>query len=387
MKIAHIAPPWFTVPPKHYGGTETVLFHLIEEQVAQGHEVTLLAPGDAKTTARVVSFFEQSLIDSGIPWHAHLKAYYHLHQSVEYVKDHAFDILHTHLSSSADMYLFPLTADLATPHLMTIHSRFPFDRVGNWIGDADAYYLKWASRIHAVAISQSARSQLPPELNVAGVVHHGVPMKLFEPTIDAPDEFFVWLGRMVPDKGPHLAIAAARKAGVPLVLAGIVDYHIPEAVRYFRELIEPQLDGCQIRYVGPVMLADKRDLLSRARALLNPIQWEEPFGMVMIEAMATGCPVITFPRGAAPEILAHGESGFLAQDVDEMASFIKQIGLLDRSRVRAYAETHFSSQVMAERYLALYRQVSAGIQPGVYPDSRMIGAAPAGNEEPEMIRA
>src|SRR5689334_14053599 len=119
MKIAHIAPPWLAIPPKNYGGTETVIFHLIEEEVAQGHEVTLLAPGDAKTAARVVSFYDQSLIDSGVPWSAHLKAYYHLHQSVEYVKKHQFDILHTHLSSAADMYLFPLTAHLSTPHIMT----------------------------------------------------------------------------------------------------------------------------------------------------------------------------------------------------------------------------------------------------------------------------
>src|SRR5207249_2919788 len=120
MKIAQIAPPWLVIPPKNYGGTEIVIYNLVEEQVRQGHDVTLLAPGDAKTSAKLVSFFEKSLIDDGIPWPAHLKAYYHLHKSVEYVKEHAFDILHTHLSSASDMYLFPLTASLTTPHVMTL---------------------------------------------------------------------------------------------------------------------------------------------------------------------------------------------------------------------------------------------------------------------------
>jgi glycosyltransferase involved in cell wall biosynthesis len=385
MKIAHIAPPWLAIPPKNYGGTETVIFHLVEEQVAQGHEVTLLAPGDAKTSARLISFFERSLIDSGVPWHAHLKAYYHLHQSVEYIKEHEFDILHTHLSSAADMYLFPLTAHLSTPRVMTIHSRFPFDRVGNWTGDADSYYLAWAATVPVVAISQSAHVQLPSALRVVGVVHHGVPLSLFELTVREPEEFYVWLGRMVPEKGPHLALQAARKAGVPLVLAGIVDHHVPDAVRYFRDVIQPQLDGRQITYLGPATMLQKIDLLSRARALLNPLQWEEPFGIVMVEAMAVGCPVIAFPRGAAPEIVAHGRSGFLARNVDEMVKYIWQIDLLDRSTVRAYAEEHFSARVMAEQYIALYRKLMA--EALVCARQGVSNAAPARDGEPGLAIA
>jgi glycosyltransferase involved in cell wall biosynthesis len=386
MKVAHIAPPWLAIPPQHYGGTEAVIFNIIEEQVSQGHEVTLLAPGDAKTSARLVSFFDRSLIDSGVPWPAHLKAFYHLHESVEYVRQHEFDILHTHLSSAADMYLFPLTAQLTTPHLMTIHSCFPFDRVGNWTGDADAYYLlRWGVSVPVVAISQSARAHFPYGLNVVGVVHHGVNFALYKPAVSRPEEFYVWLGRIVPEKGPHLAIAAARQAGVPLVLAGIVDHHLPHAVRYFREFIEPQLDGRQISYIGPVSLPQKVDLLSRARALLNPLQWEEPFGMVMIEAMALGCPVIAFPRGSAPEIVAHGQSGFLARDVDEMVDYIRQVDRLDRCSVRAYAEAHFSARVMAERYLALYHNVQAGTRLRSYHGPMRV--IPRSDEEPELASA
>ncbi len=153
MRIAHIAPPWLAIPPKNYGGTEIVLYNLIEEQVSQGHEVTLFAPADARTSAKLISFFPQSLIESGIPWQAHLKAYYHLYKAVEYVKSHPFDILHTHLSSAADMYIFPLTAHLALPHLTTLHSRFPFDRVASWTGDADRLYLEWMAAVPMVAVS------------------------------------------------------------------------------------------------------------------------------------------------------------------------------------------------------------------------------------------
>src|SRR5436309_3739327 len=326
MKIAHIVPPWIPIPPKNYGGTEIVIYNLVEEQVAQGHDVTLLAPSDARTSAKLVSFLPQSLIDGGVPWQGHLKAYYHLHKSVNYVKTHPFDIVHTHLSSSADMYIFPLMVSVTTPHVTTLHSRFPFDRVGSWTGDADKYFMEWASSVPMIAISESARNEVSHPLNFVGIVHHGLPMQQFQPTVKQPEDFFVWLGRLFPEKGAHLAIEAAKKAGVPIVLAGTVDSHVPDSVRYFEEVIKPQIDDQQVKYIGPVGMEQKVDLLSRARGFLNPIQWEEPFGMVMIEAMAVECPVISFSRGAASEIVAHRKSGFLVHDVHEMIHFIPKIG-------------------------------------------------------------
>jgi glycosyltransferase involved in cell wall biosynthesis len=357
MKIAHIAPPWIAIPPKHYGGTENVIYNLIEEQVAQGYEVTLFAPGDAKTSARLVSFFPQSLIDTGAPWAAHLQAYYHMYKSIEYIKDHEFDLLHTHLSSAADMYIFPLAANLTIPHLVTLHSRFPFDRVGTWTGNADQLYMEWVASVPMVAISVAARDEVPYDLNFVGVVHHGLPMNTFQPLQESPEEYFVWLGRIVPEKGAHLAIEAAKRADVPLVMAGIVDQHLPEAVAYFENQIQPQIDQQRIKFIGPVNLEQKIDLLRRARGLLNPIEWEEPFGMVMIEAMALGCPVITFPRGAAPEIVVHRKSGFLAHNVEEMAHLMTKIDMLDRAVVRAHVEQHYSAKVMAEKYSSIYKKV------------------------------
>ncbi len=360
MKIAHIAPPWLTIPPKNYGGTEIVIYNLIEEQIDQGHDVTLFAPGDAKTSAKLVSFFPQSLVECGTPWQAHLKAYYHLHKAVDSIKEHDFDIVHTHLSSSADMYIFPLMASLDVPHVTTLHSRFPFDRLPNgWLGDADQYYMEWASSVPMIAISESARAEVPHKFNFIGVVHHGLPMSQFRPTGKKRSAYFVWLGRCVPDKGTHLAIQAAKEAGVPIVLAGTVDRHSQDSVHYFQDMVKPLVDNKQVKYIGPVNLKEKIELLSKARGFLNPIQWEEPFGMVMIEAMALGCPVISLARGAAPEIIVHRKTGYLVHDIEEMVRFIPRIDEIDREVTRAHVEETFSARVMAAKYVKYYKQVIA----------------------------
>lgn len=359
MRIAQIAPPWISIPPRHYGGTETVIYNLVEELVCEGHDVTLLAPGDAKTSAKLVSFFPQSLIPSGVPWSAQMKAFFHLQKSVEYVKSHSFDIVHTHLSSASDMYLFPLltNADVQTPVITTLHSRFPFNRSGKWMGDADDYFKEWFQSVPMVAISERAKEDVPFPLNFIGVVHHGLPVETFRPTAAQPDNFFAWLGRFVPEKGPHLAIQAAKQAGVPLVMAGIVDKDLPDAVRYFEEQIKPHIDGEQIKYIGPAGMKQKISLFSRACGMLNPIEWEEPFGMVMIEAMATGCPVISFERGAASEVVADGTSGFLVSSLEEMVQKIPHVSELNRATVRDYVVKNFSVKAMAHEYVELYKKL------------------------------
>src|SRR5215472_11785324 len=249
MKIAHIAPPWIPIPPKNYGGTEVVIYNLVEEQVALGHEVTMFAPGDSKTSAKLVSFFPKSLLTSKIPWQAHLKAFYHLYKALDHAEE--FDIVHTHLSSSSDMYIFPLTAPLKTVHVTTLHSRFPFDRAGSWAGDADSLYMEWAPHVPMVAISKSAQAEVEYELNFVGVVHHGLPMDQYRPKARRRGDFFVWLGRFVPDKGVHLAIEAAKQAQVPIVLAGTINRYSQESTEYFQNVIKPQIDKKQVKYIGP----------------------------------------------------------------------------------------------------------------------------------------
>ncbi len=360
MKIAQIAPPWIPVPPKTYGGTESIIEDLVEEQLALGHDVTLFAPGDARTSARLVSFIPRSLREEGVPWTADHKAYYHLQQAIEVASSQDFDIIHTHLSAYGDLFLFPLTANLATPHVTTLHSRFPFDQVQSWRGDADTYYLKrWGANVPLVAISESARRGLPPEVCVAGVVYNGLSTKLYVPRAKPRGDYLVWLGRFMPEKGPHLACEAARRVGRPLILAGTIDRGHHESMRYFHEIIEPQIDHQHIRYVGPVNRRQKIDLFSRAYGFLNPIEWEEPFGMVMIEAMALGCPVISFARGAAPELIVHGETGFLVQDLEEMIQTIPQLDQIDRAHTREHVERNFSARAMADNYVKLYQHACA----------------------------
>jgi glycosyltransferase involved in cell wall biosynthesis len=359
LRIAQIAPPWIPIPPKQYGGTENVIYHLVEELIAQGHDVTLIAPGDSKTSAKLVSFFPKSLLESGVPWTMHLKAFYHLQKAVDYIKEHRFDIVHSHLSSSSDMYLFPLTAHLGMPHVTTLHSVFPFDRDArsNRTGDADSYYMEWAPFLPIVAISESARQNVPHPLNFVGVVHHGLYMQDFKPAKRRIGQNFVWLGRFMPEKGAHLAIEAAKRAQVPLILAGVIDRHSKISMDYFEQVIKPQIGKDQITYIGPVNMRQKNNLFGRARGFLNPIEWEEPFGMVMIESMAMGCPVISFARGATSEIITDGETGFLVNTVDEMVSAIANIDTIERGTVRKYVEENFSSQAMAKNYVKIYKQV------------------------------
>lgn len=360
MKIAQIVPPWLPFPPITYGGTEMVLFDLVEQQVAQGHDVTLFAPGDAKTSAKLVSFIPHALLTEGVSWSMHLKAFYHLQKALEEVEKRDFAIVHTHLSSSADMYLFPLTAPLAMPHITTLHSTFPFDqRLDGWVGDADSYYMDWAPCVPIVAISESARAQVPPPLNIVGVVHNGIAITQCPPVCEKREAYFVWLGRFAREKGAHLAIQAAKRANVPLILAGTIDPHRSDARHYFQEMIEPALDHRQITYIGPVNRQQKSALLRQARGFLNPIEWEEPFGMVMLEAMLAACPVISFDRGAARELILHGTTGFLVQTLDEMVQYIPQIDAIDRAATRSHVERHFSAECMAKRYTCMYENLIA----------------------------
>jgi glycosyltransferase involved in cell wall biosynthesis len=226
-----------------------------------------------------------------------------------------------------------------------------------WQGDADCYYMKWVPYVPMVAISESARAQEKFPLNFVGMVHHGLPMKLFRPLGNRRGDFFVWLGRFVPKKGAHIAVEAAKQAEVPIVLAGTMDLYDQGSIQYFYRVIEPLIDGKQVKYIGPVNMKQKIELLSYARGLLNPINLEEPFGLVMIEAMALGCPVIAFARGAAPELIIHGKTGFLAQNIDEIVYFISRIDEIDRDLTRRHVQNNFSACAMAKKYVKIYEKV------------------------------
>eukprot|EP01088_Endostelium_zonatum_P011534 TRINITY_DN25679_c0_g1_i1.p1 TRINITY_DN25679_c0_g1~~TRINITY_DN25679_c0_g1_i1.p1 ORF type:complete len:195 (-),score=33.47 TRINITY_DN25679_c0_g1_i1:41-625(-) len=194
MKIAHIAPVWYAVPPKDYGGTEGVIANLIEEQVARGEDVTLIGSGDSKTSAKLVSFIPESLVASGNPWQAHVKPFYHYAKSLEYVKSQKFDVIHLHLSSNSDMYFIPLVAQLQRPFVCTLHSPFPYDGCGiGWTGDADHYYQEWLIKIPMVAISENFKKDVPFPLNFVGVVHHGLPNNCFIDDIQPTQYYVLWI--------------------------------------------------------------------------------------------------------------------------------------------------------------------------------------------------
>ncbi len=357
MKIAQIAPPWISIPPKNYGGTETIIAFIVEELVAQGHDVTLFAPGDSHSPGKLVSHFPTSLLAEGVPWQAHLKSYFHLAKSLERAGE--FDVVHTHLSSTADMYLFPLMAGIATPHVTTMHSNFPFDRVNDWTGDADRYFLEWIEPAPLVTVSHKARENIPYKVNVAGVVHLGVPMRQYTYSDREPGDYFTWLGRFTEEKGPHLAIQAAKQAGVPLILAGIVETNFQRSVDYFKTQIEPFVDNGQIKYIGPVDMEQKVELLSNARGFLNPITWEEPGATVVLEALALGCPVLGVARGVVPELIVHGTTGFLVDNVEQMVGCIARIGEIDRRTTHLHVDRNFSARVMAEKYVDIYQTLIA----------------------------
>ncbi len=373
MNIFELAPAWISVPPKDQGGTETMIFNLVEELVRRGHYVALYATGDSHArTMHIPSPVKQALQPRGVPWSSHLQAPAHFFAGVEHLRNHQrdFDVVHIHLSSATDMYLFPLMflAGIKIPVVVTVHGNFPFDRAqtpgGRWEGDGDGLYLPWmtADNMHIVAISEAHKRQIEgffarvdPDhrLNFAGVVHHGIAPEMYAPTAE-PEDFFLWLGRVNRLKGLHTAIAAARQAGARLVIAGAPDPNIVDDVRYFQEEIRPELDSKGISYVGAADFSTKLNLLSRARALLNPIELEEPFGLVMIEALMAGCPVIAFKRGAAPEIVVDGVAGFVVEDLEGMVARMGKVQSLNRPLVRLYAKGHFSAAAMTEKYEGIF---------------------------------
>jgi glycosyltransferase involved in cell wall biosynthesis len=358
MKIAQIAPPWITIPSPNYGDTENVIYSLVEELVCLGHDVTLFAPADAHTSAKQVSFIPKALIKEGVPWQAGLKAYYHLHKSFEYINEHDFDVVHTHLSSSNDMYIFPLAAALTTPHLTTLHSYFPFDRTSNnWVGDADQYFMEWAQHVPLVAISENARRQAAPRANIIGTIHNGLRLQDYPPVNYATNDYYIWMGHFTHEKGAHLAIEAAKRAQVPLILVGTKEPYNRDAMNYYRHLVEPYIDGQQVRYVSPHEPQIKINLLHQAKALLYMAAGGEAFGMEMIEAMAMGCPVISLAHGSAPEIINHSHTGFLVNSTDEIPLYMARLPEIDRQDVRDHVERFFSARMMSENYLEIYTDV------------------------------
>ena len=337
-----LAPPWIPVPPPGYGGIEQVIALLASELTERGNDVTLFAAPGTRSTARVLSPLEGPHPDE-----IQLSVYEADHVASAFANvdeaDEPFDVIHDHCGFTA----FAFADRVGTPVLHTLHG--PFTQV------TSAFYARHAHKAKAVALSRFQAEQAPHGLDVVAVIGNPIVVDAF-PFRDEKDDYLLWIGRMNDDKGPQRAIAAAREAGASLVLAGPVQ---PGQEKFFASEVEPQIDGEQIRYIGEVG-DEKLELYAGARALLMPIRWPEPFGLVMTEAMACGTPVIAFPEGSAPELVLNGETGFVVGDEHEMAAAVARLGELDPARVRESTRDRFDVETVAAAYERAYEGVASG---------------------------
>ena len=338
MRVAIVAPLYESVPPRLYGGTERVVSYLTEELVAQGHEVTLFASADSRTRARLRPMARQGLrLDPGCrdPMAYHLVM---LDQVFESARE--FDIVHFHL----DYLQLPFARRLAVPSVTTLHSRLD-------VPEMQMVHRRFGE-VPLVSISHAQRLPMASANWVANV-HHGLPPQLY-PFSARPGSYLAFLGRISPEKRPDRAIRLARAAGIPLKIAAKIE---KLDLQYFDEVIRPMLDGPGVEFVGEIGEADKARFLGEALALLFPIDWPEPFGLVMIESMACGTPVLAWRCGSVPEIMVNGVTGFVVDDERSAAAAIGRMPGLDRAACRRVFEERFSAQRMAREYLSVYRRL------------------------------
>ncbi len=339
MRIAQIAPLFEAVPPKLYGGTERVVSNLTEELVAMGHDVTLFASGDSITAAKLEAVWPQALrLDPEIrDW---VSTYALL---MEYVRQRAdqFDVLHFH----CDYWPSSLFSRQSVPFLTTLHGRLDLPEFA-------AVYAMFPST-PLISISHSQRKPVP-HLGWADTVLHGIPAQLLTPQPVDSHDYFAFLGRISPEKGIERAIRIAQACGVTLKVAAKVDKVDQE---YFKAEVEPLLASGGVEFIGEISDAQKPAFLSGAKALMFAIDWPEPFGLVMIEAMACGCPVIAFRRGSVPEVMDDGLTGFVVENVEEAIVACGRLGELDRGKIRAQFEKRFTARRMAEDYVEVYQRL------------------------------
>jgi glycosyltransferase involved in cell wall biosynthesis len=344
LRIAMLAPPWLSVPPSGYGGVESVVSSLTEALVHRGHAVTLFCAPGSVSDATVAT-----VLDSQHPDEIERSLYEvdHVARALEAIDEAAehspFDVLHDHCGFTA----LAMADRIATPIVHTLHGQFT--------AATAAFYVRHAHKAVLVGVSQAQLASAPPELAAFDVIPNPIDLSAW-PLVERKDDYVLWIGRVTPEKGPQRAIAAANAAGVPLILAGVVQ---PGQQGFFDHEVAPHLDGDRVRFVGEVGGTQRQSLFSRARGLLMPIRWEEPFGMVMVEAMACGTPVIAFPEGAARELVAEGRTGFLVDDEREMAAAIARLPEIVARDCRSWVSDRCDVEVVSAAYEQVYRSVAA----------------------------
>jgi glycosyltransferase involved in cell wall biosynthesis len=348
MRIAQVAPLTEAVPPKLYGGTERVVHWLTEELVALGNDVTLFASGDSQTSAKLEATWPKALrLDGSVrdPNALHTVMLERVRQKCD---DEEFDFLHFHL----DYYPFSLFSRQPTPFLTTLHGRLD-------LPEHQPVFTTFSS-VPVISISNAQRRPVP-QANWLRTIHHGLPEKLLTPRPITPNYLAV-LGRIAPEKGVDRAIKIATRCGIPLKIAAKVDRADQD---YYDEIIRPLIDHPLVEYIGEIGDHEKSDFLSGAIGLLVPIDWPEPFGIVMIEALACGTPVIAYNRGSVPEIIDDGLTGFIVEDEISAVAAVGRLSQLNREAVRKRFEARFTARRMALDYLASYRSLMDTTEPRI----------------------
>jgi glycosyltransferase involved in cell wall biosynthesis len=359
MRIAQIAPLAEAVPPKLYGGTERVVSWLTEELVRLGHDVTLFASEESQTAAKLVATCGKSLRLQGID--NHVPSNLVMLDTVRRRADE-FDIIHCHI----DVLQYPLFQDMPHKLVSTMHGRL----------DLPDYLPVYKAYPHMplVSISDKQREPMPPGLNWLATVYHGLPSHVC-PFREEGGDYLAFLGRISPEKRPDRAIEIAKRAGVKLKMAAKVD-RVDQ--KYFEKVIEPMLDHPLVEFIGEINEAQKCDFVGNAKALLFPIDWIEPFGLVMIEAMSAGTPVIAWRNGSVPEVIADGEGGFIVDSIEEAAEAVHKLDRLDRRGVRRYFESRFTVTHMAQGYVEAFHKLhrSGAAQVAPFRKPKTAAAAP-----------
>jgi glycosyltransferase involved in cell wall biosynthesis len=354
MRIAQVAPLTEAVPPRLYGGTERVVHWLTEELVALGNDVTLFASGDSKTSAKLDATWPRALrLDGSVrdPNALHMVM---LERVLRKCDEEEFDFLHFHL----DYYPFSLFSRQPTPFVTTLHGRLD-------LPEHQPVFNTFSS-IPVISISNAQRRPVP-QAKWTRTIHHGLPENLLTPRSVSP-AYLAVLGRIAPEKGVDRAIKIAIRCGIPLKIAAKVDRSDQE---YYDEIIRPLMDHPLIEFIGEIGDSEKSDFLSGAIGLLVPIDWPEPFGLVMIEAMACGTPVVAYNRGSVPEIIEEGLTGFIVEDETSAVAAVKRLSGLDRAAIRKQFEARFTARRMALDYLAAYR----GLMDAAAPRIKLVSSA------------
>ncbi len=345
MKIAQIAPLWTKVPPPKYGGIELIVYLLTEELIKRGHEVTLFASEDSETSGKLVSVWGKNLFDEGVAMTDQKPNLLNISEAIR--RSEEFDIIH----SNFDVYEQFFIPFSKCPVVTTLHNTIK----GNMENITRFPIFNHYKDHNFVSLSYRQREQAPKGMNFVGNVYNGIPMEEFSYN-PSPEDHFIWIGRFSPIKGAHEAIKVALKADIKLKIASGKP-HTPVEKEYFEEKVKPYIDNDKIEFIGEISREEKSEFFGKARGLLNPISWSEPFGLVMAESMACGTPVISFDSGAAPEVVEDGKTGFIVKGLEEMEQAIKKINEISRESCRKRVEENFTVEKMVDRYESLYSKI------------------------------